>query len=418
MTESSLKNITADGITGEIFALEGIKDTVVLLNGPMGCRFYHSSGSQNLMPRSPLYLPSGESGNRTEVSFSSLNSYFFRQARVPCTWLDSYDYVYGTEDKARAAMEYIRDNVDLKMFALVNSPGASLIGDELTRAAKEVFPSVPTVIIESPGFSLSYAEGTGIAALEVLKQSRPFMKEKRTDASPSVNIIGESLWHKYSEGNIEEIRRLLALCGIRVNAVLTAGSSPEEILSVKNADLNIVLYPEMGREAALWLEREFSVPCFICETPPVGFEATERFITKVASLLNCDPSAVLRESEKARAQAYWSISRIFTASGRPNGTVFAVKSFPSEEKAYASFLTEYLGMQQDTGDIAGTNAEIVFSDANVIGELMSLGKTFCGVEIANPTMGYVDVIPKVTLGLKGALFLTEQVLNAAMTRDI
>ena len=42
---ADLYSIHPDGITGMIFAMEGIKNAVVLLNGPMGCRFYHSTTS-------------------------------------------------------------------------------------------------------------------------------------------------------------------------------------------------------------------------------------------------------------------------------------------------------------------------------------------------------------------------------------
>ena len=85
MTESSLKSISPDSITGMIFALEGMTNTVVLLNGPMGCRFYHSTTSRYLMIRPVLYLPDDETGNRAPVDYNTLNDWFFRQERVPCT---------------------------------------------------------------------------------------------------------------------------------------------------------------------------------------------------------------------------------------------------------------------------------------------------------------------------------------------
>ena len=42
-----LNNITPDSLSGIIFALEGISRTAVLLNGPTGCKFYHSSVADN-----------------------------------------------------------------------------------------------------------------------------------------------------------------------------------------------------------------------------------------------------------------------------------------------------------------------------------------------------------------------------------
>ena len=146
--------------------------------------------------------------------------------------------------------------------------------------------------------------------------------------------------------------------------------------------------------------------------------ATAVFAEEISQLLKTDCSKVKEEIEVARAKAWYSISGIYNACGKPDGTIFAVKSFPSQEKGITQFLSDYLGMIADTSDISHTKAEVVFSDANIISELMLRDKEFCGIEIANPTMGYVDVIEKSLLGINGALFLTEQVLNSFMTRII
>ncbi|MCR5174507.1 MAG: hypothetical protein K6C09_07775, partial [Oscillospiraceae bacterium] len=96
-----MRSITADSLTGAVFALEGMRNAVVLLNGPMGCRFYHSTTSRFLMTRPLLKLPAGQDGTREPVDYNTLNDWFFRQERVPCTCLDGYDYVYGTKEKVR-----------------------------------------------------------------------------------------------------------------------------------------------------------------------------------------------------------------------------------------------------------------------------------------------------------------------------
>ena len=117
MTGNCSKNITPDSLTGMIFALEGMKNTVVLLNGPMGCKFYHSTTSQFLALHPPLYLPVSEGGEKEPVNNNFLNDWFFRKSRVPCTFLDSYDYVYGTSEKVREALQYIKEYVPEPMEA-------------------------------------------------------------------------------------------------------------------------------------------------------------------------------------------------------------------------------------------------------------------------------------------------------------
>ncbi|MBQ9827692.1 MAG: oxidoreductase, partial [Lachnospiraceae bacterium] len=93
MTEDYLKNIMPDSISGLIFAFEGIRDTAVLLNGPTGCKFYHSATSDNQVMRKFEYDP-----------LNYPEELYFGQPRVPCTYLDKRDYVYGSEDKVKEAL--------------------------------------------------------------------------------------------------------------------------------------------------------------------------------------------------------------------------------------------------------------------------------------------------------------------------
>ena len=419
---NEIRSITPDGISGMIFTMEGIKNSVILLNGPMGCKFYHSTTSQFLMPRPALYLPVEEGKDPVEVRFDFLNEWFFRQPRVPCTWLDGHDYVYGTLEKVTDGLRYIKAHVPCDLITVVNAPGASLIGDDPREICREIFPDIPAIVLESPGFSTEYYDGCDTAILELFRQAGDRLWGDRVGdekpGKPTVNILGISIWQKYALGDMEEIRRILAMCGIDVNTILCAGCSLEEMKKIPEADLNIVLYPEMGLSGAKWLQQNLDMPYYVCEVPPIGFDATAAFAEEVSQLLKTDCSKVKEEIEVARAKAWYSISGIYNACGKPDGTIFAVKSFPSQEKGITQFLSDYLGMIADPSDISHTKAEIVFSDANIISELMLRDKEFCGIEIANPTMGYVDVIPKTLLGINGGLFLTEQVLNSFMTRII
>ena len=439
MTEDCIRSISPDGLTGIIFALEGMKNTIVLLNGPMGCRFYHSTTSGYLMQRPLLYLPAGENGERVRVDYNYLNDWFFRQERVPCTYLDGYDYVYSTRDKVREALLFIRENIGFDLLAIVNSPGAALIGDNLLEIARETLGSRRVVMAESPGYSVTFEEGYSEACLALLSQAgvslwaeekkktaqdtgfqeagfgekRP-LQEEIQDPHPvkKVNILGISIWHRYFEGDIQEIKRLLSLCGIKVNAVLCADCSLEELQNMKNADLNIVLDPEMGTEPAKYLKKQTGVPYYSCSLLPIGFSATEKMLQDICTILNTSPKKALEESEKARAFAWNKINGIYQMYGKPKGVTFAVKAGSALEKAYGEFLTRYFAMKKtDLYD-----AELVFSNANVISELLLSDRTFCGIEIVLPGMGYVDLTVKTHMGIRGALFLIEQVLNGIMSK--
>ena len=400
-----------------IFALEGMGNTVVLLNGPMGCRFYHSTTSRYLMIRPVLYLPDGPDGEKAPVDYNTLNDWFFRQERVPCTYLDGYDYVYSTKDKVSAAIDYITANIDFDIICIINSPGAALIGDNLLELAREKLGNKRVVMLESSGYSLDLEYGLSYGMLSLMKQvGAPLWEGKDRKVSGKekrlVNILGPYIWHRYIQGDLDEIKRILDLCGIEVNAVPCAGCSFEEFERIPEADLNVVLYPESGLESAEYLKELLGMPYYLCETLPIGFSAAEKMIGDICKILGCSDEAFMEESQKARALAWYKIRDISQAYGKPRGVRFFVSGGSSLEKAYTEFLRDYLGMEPSDAE----HAELVFSDANVISELMLKNKTFCGIEISLPGMGYTDLVPKTHLGIKGSLFLIEQVLNGLMSR--
>ncbi|MBQ8974791.1 MAG: oxidoreductase, partial [Oscillospiraceae bacterium] len=352
---------------------------------------------------------------RVPVDYNYLNDWFFRQERVPCTYLDGYDYVYGTRDKVASALTFIRENIDFDILAIVNSPGAALIGDNLLELARRLLGQRRVVMLESPGFSGTFAEGYSEAALALLEQAGLYLWDEAKPVpqkKKQVNLLGLSIWHRYFEGDLRELKRMFSLCGIEVNTALCANSSLEELSRLPGAELNVVLDPEMGLSAAEFLRERLGMPFYVCDALPVGFAATERMFAELCDVLGASADALKTSSEQARALAWYRINQVYQTSGKPKGVKFCVAGSAAQEKAYSAFLTGYLAMEPSQPE----EAELVFSDANVISELMLNNRRFCGIEISLPGMGYIDLVPKTHLGIEGALFLMEQVLNGLMSR--
>jgi light-independent protochlorophyllide reductase subunit B len=95
--------------------------------------------------------------------------------------------------------------------------------------------------------------------------------------------------------DLAEITRLLAQLGVEVNVVAPLGASPADISRLHEADFNILLYPEIGDQAARWLERAYGQKCV--RTVPIGVGATRQFVAEVAALAGVDAGALLTESE-------------------------------------------------------------------------------------------------------------------------
>ncbi len=139
MTEPYLKNITPDSLSGLIFGFQGIRNALVILNGPTGCKFYHSITAEN---------QSVEKDDYDTLNWP--DEWFFGQRRVPCTYLDKRDYVYGSEDKLRDAVREVLSRVHTDVLAVVNSPGAALIGDDLERIVRGALTACGYIVDQNP----------------------------------------------------------------------------------------------------------------------------------------------------------------------------------------------------------------------------------------------------------------------------
>ena len=432
MTSHYLTNITPDSLTGILFAFEGIKDSIVLLNGPTGCKFYHSATSDHQTLR--------------QLEFDPLNYpelWYFGQPRIPCTYLDKKDYVYGSEEKLTEALRFLKKNMHFQMVVIVNSPGEALIGDDIQRIVKNEMKDFPVVTVETPGYSSYIWEGYEQACMALISQLLPTKRPpvRKDKKRKTVNLLGLSIFHRYYEGDKKEWTRLLKLCGIEVNCALCCECTLEEIQRLPQADLNILLDPVYGRKTARLLEERYGMPYVGLTGVPIGFSATEKLMKLVAEKLECDTEAFVVESEKARARAYIHLSRLNSLTGLPKGVKFAVHGTTSRCYGYTEFLVRYFGMVAETicclgeddislklrenlekmamegamdKDIMDTKAAMIFADGNIIARLKVKKHSFCGIETGLPSIGYNDVIPKTHMGLYGSLFLCEQVINGLL----
>lgn len=421
------ENIVPDSFTGAIFALEGVKDACVALNGPTGCKFYHSAISDSQYLRAASYNP---------LEFTE--GYFFGQPRVPSTFLDGNDYVFGGGDKIasllRAAIKH-----NYALIAVINSPGAALIGDDLERFLEEEVKGIPCFAMENTGFSGGFGLGyqnAMISALKAIGLAPPPQAKKK-----AVNLLGLCIYQKYYDQNYLALKTMLALCGIDVIAAPGAGSAVADMRRINEAALNVAVYPEYGRAIAEYLEADYGIP-WLCpaEGPPIGFDAAAALTRQICEALDADSGKALEALDRARARSYLYLARFSSLLGLPKGSLFSIKAEASTAYALTKWLCGYLGMipaaisvlpDSDPGfteklrdflggihyqetlkySIIETPTHVLLADGNTIAELRLYGQKFCGIEIALPVLGYLDITEKTLFGGQGALFLLEQILN-------
>lgn len=426
--EITLPNILPDAFSGALFALEGIKDSIVVLNGPTGCKFYHAAVSGDQLCRGFSYDP-----------VTNPERYYFRQNRIPCTFLDDHDFVYGASKKLEDVLEFIRKD-QFEYLAIVNSPGAALIGDDLESFFRNAYPDLPGITIENTGFSEAFYKGYSDTLLHILESIKP--KQKSEKEEKTVNLIGISIYHKYFEGDILEIKRLLALCGIKVKTSMLAGDSTKQLSCFAEAELNVILQPEYGKEAALWIEKEYGIPYLEMETGMcIGFETCEIFIKQVCERLSCNSEPALEDLYRAKARAFANLYSFNSLTGLPKGAYFSIKAEASMAYAFTHFLHSYLGMIPEAIELIQFDKDgeyvqklhrylqingltklqekiskpelssVILADANTIAQAQLLNESLAGIEISLPSYGYTHVIPKTFVGSQGCLYLLEQLIN-------
>ncbi|MEG0377155.1 MAG: nitrogenase component 1 [Eubacterium sp.] len=424
--KNCISNILPDNLTGAVFAVEGIRDACVIMNGPTGCKYYHSAVSDEQFVRSLSFDP-----------LSYPEEFYFGQPRVPATYLDGHDYVYGSKEKLLRILKSIAQK-KYSLIAVINSPGAALIGDDLEQFLKREIHEIPCFAVENSGFSGSFGKGYQNA---IIKAFEHIHLKKRSVMPKTVNLLGMCIQQKYYDHNIGEMKRLLELCGIKVVTTPGALDTVETLQSVTAAEINVVVYPEYGNEIAYYLKDSLAMDYMnLTEGPPIGFDASEAFIKDICERLNVDQTPAIEEINRVRARSYLYLARYASLLGLPKGAFFSIKAETSVAYTLSKWLVTYLGMipsaielldDQDNemvfklkellknmgceaalGNLVNqTKTQIVFADGSTISQLKLEEVPVCGMEIALPGLGYLDIVEKTLFGPKGALFILENIMN-------
>jgi nitrogenase molybdenum-iron protein alpha/beta subunit len=416
----------ADGFFGSILAVEGITDACTILNAPTGCKMHIGELSKDQFRREV-----GQSDTRWAEEF------YFNQDRLPCTYLDDYDYVFGPAEK----LEYVFGRVAEKGYsfiAVLNSPGASLIGDDLQRYIDWAQLKVPTLVLDKPHFTEPFEAGWIEAACSCIDalEPKPMPGVERT-----VNLVGLSIWQKHWKGNRTELEHLLALCGIKTHCALLADCTVEQIRQLRSAACNVVVHDELGGPLAEHLADRYDMPLVRSgEGAPIGFDATESWIRSVCDAVGADASPAVREIEEHRKKTAETLYRFTLKTGMPRGVRFGVAldaslawpltkwlsgylamtpvavQVPNEEHSMAKQLKDYLA---SIGVPNAWNAEmcptsppdVVFSNDATFLRMLRHNRKTVGINLAMPSKDVMHFIPRCNLGPTGTLWILEQLCN-------
>jgi light-independent protochlorophyllide reductase subunit B len=167
---------------------------------------------------------------------------------------------------------------------------AELIQDDPGGLARALNLPVPVVAVELPAYQKKENWGAAETFYQLVRAfAGPNAGATRPEQDrPTCNILGPTALGFRHRDDVTEVTSLLDRLGIDVNVVAPLGASPADIARLGQADFNVVLYPEVGMQAASWLQRNFGQP--IVSTVPIGIGATRDFIAEIAALTGIDPT--------------------------------------------------------------------------------------------------------------------------------
>jgi light-independent protochlorophyllide reductase subunit B len=176
---------------------------------------------------------------------------------------------------------------------------AELIQDDPGGLARALKLPIPVVPLELPSYQKKENWGAAETFYQLVRamasREAPPPGFKRPPREPgeraSCNILGPAALGFRHRDDLIAVRQVLAQLGIDVNVVAPLGATPADLARLGEADFNVVMYPEIGFQAAQWLARTFDQPSV--KTIPLGLGATREFIAEVAALAGVDPAPAL-----------------------------------------------------------------------------------------------------------------------------
>lgn len=248
-----------------------------------------------------LHAPQGDT--YADLLFTMIER---RSARPPVTYttFQARDLGSDTAELFKTAAREAYERFQPKAMLVGASCTAELIQDDPGGLALALNLPIPVVPLELPSYQKKENWGAAETFYQIVRKlSKPRATPKEATAKPSCNILGPSALGFRHRDDVREITSLLECLGITVNVVAPLGASADDIARLSDADFNVVLYPEIGMQAASWLTKTFVQPS--TKSIPIGMRATREFVAEVATLAGIDATEFLNSAEADTARAPW-----------------------------------------------------------------------------------------------------------------
>ena len=261
-------------ITGAASFFCAIKDAAVLVNGS---RFCFKQMQHNL-----------EKAFRQPV-----------RSRLFCTEMQEESIIFGTESLLERELAKIKKRTKTSVLFIQNNCAASLIGDDISAIAQRTGFSCPVIVSDSGGLQGGFYEGWRQAALAFFES---FSCTETPVERRSVNLLGVSDSLFNFPNDKRELLSLLQLGNIRVKNSIGSSMTLPDLETLRAAELNVVIFPELGQDLAELLYEKYQIP-YLTMLPPYGMDGSEQWLLKIMQALHCEAS------ETQAVQSFFSLQK-------------------------------------------------------------------------------------------------------------
>lgn len=266
--------------------------------------------------------------------------------RQETTALWEPDVVYGGEKKLHNALLKCVDVHHPDLIVVIQSCVSQIIGDDVEavigEVRKEIGSDGPKIIsVDTGGVKGDETDGYNKVLEKIAKD---VMVEPKIKKEKTINLIGAISGVPNVHADLEELKRLLGLMGIKVNCTYSVSCNVKDILSMPEASLNILLSEAHGIKGAEIMKEKFGVP-YIVPYNPIGIENTKNFLKEVGEAMGVKDSTVNQVIEDELNRIMRRIRSVYHMSGNYfSGTPFAVIGDSARAMGFTRFLAEDLGM--------------------------------------------------------------------------